>query len=101
MLAKVKNATRQDWYILLYRTTPKKRETKTLCSSFQVLSLVEQEKSTLQERLAQANRDFSNATLEYERLKRDALAHQEQDKNTINELQNELKNFRKQFDEAV
>ena len=72
-----------------------------LCSSFQVLSLVEQEKSTLQERLAQANRDFSNATLEYERLKRDALAHQEQDKNTINELQNELKNFRKQFDEAV
>ncbi len=65
------------------------------------MSLVEQEKSTLQERLAQANRDFSHATLEYERLKRDALAHQEQDKNTINELQNELKNFRKQFDEAV
>ena len=67
----------------------------------QALSLVEQEKSTVQEKLQQSQLDLSNANMEYDRLKRDALAHQEQDKNTINELQNELKNFRKQFDETV
>ena len=69
--------------------------------SFQALSLVEQEKSTVQEKLQQTQLDLSNAGIEYDRLKRDALAHQEQDKNTINELQNELKNFRKQLDETM
>ena len=72
-----------------------------LSLSLQALSLVEQEKSTVQEKLQQTQLDLSNAHMEYDRLKRDALAHQEQDKNTINELQNELKNFRKQFDETV
>ena len=68
---------------------------------FQALSLVEQEKSTLAEKLANSQHDLGSANLEYERLKRDALGKQEQDRNVINELQNELKNFRSQFEEKM
>ncbi len=67
----------------------------------QVLSLAEQEKSSLQEKLQQTQHEASSAHLEYERLKRDALAHQEQDKNTITKLQDELREFREQFEETM
>lgn len=68
---------------------------------YQALSLVEQEKSTLAEKLANTNRDLAAGNLEYDRLKRDALARQEQDRANINEVNNELKNFRAQFEEAT
>ena len=65
------------------------------------MSLVEQEKSTLGEKLANAMRDLAAANMEYDRLKRDALAKQEQDRANINQVNNELKNFRSQFEDTT
>ena len=68
---------------------------------FQALSLVEQEKSTLGEKLANTLRDLATLNLDYDRLKRDSIARQEQDRTSINQLNNELKNFRAQFEETT
>lgn len=76
----------------------------TLCDVvcvFQALSLVEQEKCTLQEKLNNLNLDLENSSTEYDRLKREALARQEQDKLCINSLNSELRNFRVQFEEST
>ncbi len=62
---------------------------------------MEQEKSSVQEKLQQTQHELSATALELERSKRDANAHAEQDKHTIAELQQELKNFRAQFDDAM
>ena len=67
----------------------------------QVLSLMEQEKSTLMEKLATVQQELADARLEYERLKRDSLGRQEQDHNVMVNLQGELKSFRSQFEEAM
>ena len=67
----------------------------------QVLSRIELEKSSLQEKLGIAQDELSGLGLEYERLKRDALAKQEQDRHVISELQAEFKNFRQQFEEKT
>ncbi|XP_076086637.1 uncharacterized protein LOC143057256 isoform X1 [Mytilus galloprovincialis] len=66
----------------------------------QTMSLLEQEKSTLGEKNNNLTMDLANANVEYERLKRDYYAKQEQDRTTINGLGSELKNFRSQFDET-
>jgi uncharacterized protein involved in exopolysaccharide biosynthesis len=68
---------------------------------FQSLSLAEQEKSTLQERLNNAQREHANLSMDYDRLKREAIARSEQDKATINNAQADLKRFRLQFEEAT
>ena len=41
--------------------------------------MVEQEKSTLAEKLSNVQQDLKGSNLEYDRLKREALAKQEQD----------------------
>ena len=67
----------------------------------QALSLLEQEKSTLQEKHSQLQSDLASANLEYDRLKREYQARVEQDRNNINSLQSEMKNFRVQFEETM
>ena len=64
------------------------------------MSLLEQEKSTLQEKNNNLNMELASANVEYERLKRESQARQEQDKSNINSLQSELKNFRSQFEQT-
>ena len=66
----------------------------------QALSVAEQERSVLSERLNGLQRDLGNANNDFERLKRESLTKQEQDRGTINNLTAELKNFRQQFDET-
>ena len=68
---------------------------------YQALSLAEQERSALQEKLSNLNHELAEANVEYERFKRDAVAKQEQDRGTINNLQAEFRGFREQFDEAT
>lgn len=70
-------------------------------SPWQALSLAEQERSTLQERLSNTQHELAEANVEYERLKREAQSHQEQDRGTINNLKAEIDNFRVQFDNAT
>ena len=72
------------------------------CGSFcfQTISLLEQEKSTLSEKNNNLNMELASANVEYERLKRESLARQEQDRTNINGLQSELKNFRSQFEQT-
>ena len=60
---------------------------------FQVISLLDQEKSTLAEKLVMVTRDLDAANLD--RLKRDSLAGR------INDVKNKLKNFRQQFDKTM
>ncbi len=66
----------------------------------QALSLMEQEKSSLQEKLGGVQQELGTASVEYDRLKREAASKQEQDRGTINSLQSELKNFRGQFEDT-
>ena len=65
-----------------------------------MMSLLEQEKSTLQEKNNNLNMELASANVEYERLKRESQARQEQDRTNINGLQSELKNFRSQFEQT-
>jgi len=69
-------------------------------SVFQTISLLEQEKSTLSEKNSNLNMELASANVEYERLKRESLARQEQDRANINSLESELKNFRSQFEQT-
>jgi hypothetical protein len=46
------------------------------------------------------NMELASGNVEYERLKRESQARQEQDRSNINSLQSELKNFRSQFEET-
>lgn len=64
------------------------------------MSLLEQEKSTLQEKNNNLTMDLANSNVEYERLKREYYARQEQDRTTMNGLNGELKNLRSQYDET-
>ena len=64
------------------------------------MSLMEQEKSTISEKLANMIQDLNVANLEYERLKREATTKQEQDRSTINNMQTEIRNLRLEFDET-
>ena len=66
----------------------------------QTISLLEQEKSTLMEKNNNLNMELASSNVEYERLKRESLARQEQDRNNVNGLQCELKNFRSQFEQT-
>ena len=71
-----------------------------LCVVFKCMSLMEQEKSTISEKLANMIQDLNVANLEYERLKREATTKQEQDRSTINNMQTEIRNLRLEFDET-
>lgn len=64
------------------------------------MSLLEQEKSTLAEKNNNLTMDLANSNVEYERLKREYYARQEQDRTTMNGLNGELKNLRSQYDET-
>lgn len=44
--------------------------------------------------------EVANINVEYERLKREYLARQEQDKNNMNALNQELRNLRGQFEDT-
>ena len=60
-----------------------------------------QERCTLAEKLANTQNELSNSNIEYERLKRESIAKQDQDRGTITNLQGELKNFHAQFEETT
>lgn len=64
------------------------------------MSLLEQEKSTLAEKNNTLTMELANISVEYERLKREYLARQEQDKNNMNALNQELRNLRGQFEDT-
>ena len=66
----------------------------------QALSLAEQERSSLQEKLVNVQRELENAFMENERQKREWNARHEQQLNNINSLQSELKNQRANFEET-
>ena len=66
----------------------------------QVLSLLEQEKSGLLERLGSVQTELTTAHSEYERLRREGQARSEQDRNVIINLNAETKNWRAQCEEA-
>jgi hypothetical protein len=60
-----------------------------------------QERCTLAEKLSNTQNELSNMNVEYERLKRESIGKQDQDRATITNLQGELKNFHAQFEEAT
>jgi hypothetical protein len=64
------------------------------------MSIAEQERSALTERLNALQRDLGVANSDFDRLKRESLTKQEQDRSAINNLTAELKNHRQQADEA-
>ena len=64
------------------------------------MSLLEQEKSTLAEKNNNLTMDLANSNVEYERLKREYHARQEQDKENLNALNQELRNLRGQFEDT-
>jgi FtsZ-binding cell division protein ZapB len=64
------------------------------------MSLLEQEKSTLAEKNNNLTMELANANVEYERLRREYHARQEQDKNNMNGLNQELRNLRGQFEDT-
>jgi hypothetical protein len=64
------------------------------------MSIAEQERSALTERLNALQRDLGIANSDFDRLKRESLTKQEQDRSAINNLTAELKNHRQQADEA-
>ena len=70
-------------------------------SPHQVISLMEQEKVTLQEKNSLLVGELTGANVEYERLKRETQAQQETDRNTINDLHGEIRNLRSKFEETV
>lgn len=64
------------------------------------MSLLEQEKSTLAEKNNNLTMELANLNVEYERLRREYQARQEQDKNNMNGLNQELRNLRGQFEDT-
>lgn len=68
---------------------------------FQTMSLAEQERCALVEKNTAMTMELANSSVEYERLRRESQARQEQDRSSINGLQSELKNFRSQFEQAT
>ena len=64
------------------------------------MSLLDQEKSTLAEKNNHLTMELANSNVEYERLKREYHARQEQDKENLNALNQELRNLRGQFEDT-
>lgn len=65
----------------------------------QALSLAEQERSVLQERLSGVQRDAEAAEVDFVRQKRDLLSRVDQFQTTVEGLQTELKNTRINFND--
>jgi hypothetical protein len=64
------------------------------------MSLLEQEKATLAEKLGNTCKELEASNLDYDKLKREAIGKQEADRSAILNLQSELKGFREQFEET-
>ena len=69
------------------------------CITLQAISLLEQEKGTLVEKLANAQQDLADLNVKYDRLNREAQTRAETDRSNIISLQGQLKDFRQQFEE--
>jgi chromosome segregation ATPase len=67
----------------------------------QALSLAEQERSALQERLSSAQRDAESSEVEYDRQKRELLSRIDRYQASVDGLQNELSNVRSSLNEAT
>jgi len=65
----------------------------------QCLNLLEQEKCVVNEKLLKVQYELQSVESELERLKKESYNRQEQDKQHIISLSNELKAFRSQFEE--
>lgn len=67
----------------------------------QVIALLEQEKSVLQEKIVLLTSDLTNLNVEYERIRREAQVQQEQDRSKISALQAEKQDIRAQVEEMT
>jgi hypothetical protein len=67
---------------------------------FQALSLAEQERRCLQEKLIGLQNELEGATMEHERQKRDWNARHEQQSAAIVALQSDIKNFRDRLEDS-
>lgn len=67
----------------------------------QALSLAEQERSALQEKLSMTQRDVEEAELNFERQKRDFFSRMEHQQSTIEQLKSELNNSKVNLNEAT
>ena len=67
----------------------------------QSLHLAQQEKNTIAEKLSNAQREMANASMEMDRIKREAFSKAEQDKDSMNALQTEIKDIRAHFEDAT
>ena len=67
----------------------------------QQLSLLEQEKYTLNERVKQTAGDLQELLAELERLKRDAATRGEQDRAAIASSSQEIRRLKQQLDESL
>ena len=66
----------------------------------QAMSLLEQDKSVLGEKISMLQVDLANAQLDCDRLRRDVVSTDEQAKNAIQNLNGELKKMATDFDES-
>jgi len=65
------------------------------------MSLAEQERSALQERLSAVQRDAEAAEVDSDRHKRDLLSRIERYQTTVDGLQTELNNIRMSFNDTM
>lgn len=67
----------------------------------QCLSLLEQEKCAVQEKLSNTQADLGDAKLDIERLRREAAAQKEQDHQVQQDLHSELKHVKQQLEDEA
>ncbi len=67
----------------------------------QLLGLSHQEKNALQERINALKEEIVKQSGEYDRLKRESTLKQEQDRNHLLSLQDDIKNIRTQFEDSI
>lgn len=65
------------------------------------MSIAQSERAVLSEKLSLTKDDLLRLQVEFDKLRRDAALHQEQDRQVINSLQDELKKFQIKFEDAA
>ena len=64
------------------------------------MSLLEQDKASLEKKLSNTSQNLETANVDYDKLKLEAAAKQEGDRNTILNLNSELTGFRELFEKT-
>lgn len=71
------------------------------CRHFQLLSIAQSERNALAEKLSLTKDDLLRIQVEFDKLRRDATLHHEQDRQVIGSLQDELKKFHVKFEDTT